>query len=116
MATEATPVTPPAPRPEAQESRPGGGPGGDLSRRALASHLEQRYGLSYDPEGETIVTVGASEAVAVAMAALIDPGDEVILHEPPYVAYLPAIIFNGGVPRLIPTRLPGEVQPDPAAG
>jgi aminotransferase len=84
-------------------------------RRALATHLEQRYGLSYDPEGEIIVTVGASEAVAVAMAALIDPGDEVILHEPSYVAYLPAIIFNGGVPVLVPTRFEDDFELDPAA-
>ena len=84
-------------------------------RRALAAHLEQRYGLAYDPEGEIIVTVGASEAVAIAMAALIDPGDEVILHEPSYVAYLPAIVFNGGVPTLISTRLEEDFQLDPEA-
>ena len=84
-------------------------------RRALASHLEGRYGVSYDPEGEILITVGASEAVAVAMSALIDPGDEVILHEPSYVAYLPAIIFNGGVPVLIPTSLADDFQVDPEA-
>ena len=47
---------------------------------------------------EILVTVGASEALAVAFAATIDPGDEVILHEPSYVAYVPGIVFNGGVP------------------
>jgi aminotransferase len=65
-------------------------------RRALAAHLERRYGVAYDPAGEICVTVGASEAVAVAMAAIVDPGDEVILHEPSYVAYTPAVVFNGG--------------------
>jgi len=67
-------------------------------RRALSSHLDKMYGVHYSPENEIVVTVGASEAVAVAMAAIVDPGDEVILHEPSYVAYLPAILFNGGVP------------------
>jgi aminotransferase len=84
-------------------------------RRALAANLEQRYGLVYDPEGEIIITVGASEAMAVAMAALIDPGDEVILHEPSYVAYLPAIIFNGGVAKLVPTRVEDDFQLSPDA-
>ena len=65
-------------------------------RRALGAHLERRYGVGYDPESEICVTVGASEAVAAAMAAIVDPGDEVVLHEPSYVAYTPAIVFNGG--------------------
>src|SRR5262245_6858977 len=60
-------------------------------------------GTSYTPEKEIVITVGASEAVAVAMAAIIDPGDEVVLHEPSYVAYLPAILFNGGVPKFVST-------------
>ena len=84
-------------------------------RRALASHLEKLYGLDYDPTGELLITVGASEAVAVAMAAIIDPGDEVILHEPSYVAYLPAILFNGGTPVLISTHRDDAFELDPAA-
>ena len=84
-------------------------------RRALAAHLEQRYGVGYDPQGEILVTVGASEAVAIAMAALIDPGDEVVLHEPSYVAYLPAIVFNGGTPVLVPTTADDAFELDPAA-
>jgi aminotransferase len=67
-------------------------------RRALSAHLERLYGVGYDPSNEICVTVGASEAVAATMAALVDPGDEVILHEPSYVAYLPSIMFNGGTP------------------
>jgi aminotransferase len=84
-------------------------------RRALATHLERRYGVGYDPVGELLVTVGASEAVAATMAAIIDPGDEVILHEPSYVAYLPAILFNGGVPVLVATHLGDDFELDPAA-
>lgn len=72
-------------------------------RRALAANLERLYGLSYSPETEICITVGASEAVAAAMAAIIDPGDEVLLHEPSYVAYLPSIMFNGGTPVLVST-------------
>ncbi len=72
-------------------------------RRALAKNLERLYSVSYDPESEILITVGASEALAAAMKAIVDPGDEVLLHEPSYVAYLPAIIFNGGVPVMLPT-------------
>jgi len=84
-------------------------------RKALATHLERRYGVEYDPVGELLITVGASEAVAVAMAAIVDPGDEVILHEPSYVAYLPAILFNGGTPVLVPTNRESSFEVDPAA-
>jgi aminotransferase len=84
-------------------------------RRALSAYLEQRYGVRYDPEGEILITVGASEAVSIAMAALIDPGDEVVLHEPSYVAYLPAIVFNGGTPVLVPTSADDDFELDPAA-
>jgi aminotransferase len=84
-------------------------------RRALSSHLDRLYGLRYDPEGEICVTVGASEAVGAAMAAVVDPGDEVILHEPSYVAYLPAILFNGGQPVFVPTSAEGRFALDPAA-
>src|SRR3954447_14257672 len=72
-------------------------------RRALATHLQRLYGLDYNPDNEICVTVGASEAVAAAMSAITDPGDEVILHEPSYVAYLPAILFNGGTPVMVST-------------
>ena len=65
-------------------------------RTALAAHLERRYGVAYDPKTEILVTVGASEAVDLALRATCDPGDEVILHEPSYVAYVPAIVFAGG--------------------
>ncbi|TAM78273.1 MAG: pyridoxal phosphate-dependent aminotransferase, partial [Chloroflexota bacterium] len=84
-------------------------------RRALSKHLERLYGLTYDPEGEILITVGASEAVAATMAALVDPGDEVILHEPSYVAYTPAVVFNGGTPVRVPTRFEDDFALDPSA-
>ena len=83
-------------------------------RRALALHLERLYGIGYDPGSEICITVGASEAVAAAMTALIDPGDEVILHEPSYVAYVPAIVFNGGTPVLVSTHLDRDFALEPA--
>ena len=84
-------------------------------RRALAAHLERRYGVSYDPATEILVTVGASEAVDLALRATCDPGDEVILHEPSYVAYVPAIVFAGGVVRHVATRFEDDFALDPAA-
>jgi len=84
-------------------------------RRALAAHLEARYGVRYDPATEILVTVGASEAVDLALRATCDPGDEVVLHEPSYVAYVPAITFAGGVPIRVATRLEDDFALDPAA-
>ena len=84
-------------------------------RRALAAHLERRYGVSYDPATELLITVGASEAVDLALRATCDPGDEVILHEPSYVAYVPAIVFAGGIVRHVPTRFEDDFALDPAA-
>jgi aminotransferase len=83
-------------------------------RRALAHHLERMYGVKYDPTEEILITIGASEALDVAVRATIDPGDEVILHEPSYVSYRPAIIFAGGVPVGVPTTLDEDFALDPA--
>src|SRR3954453_19473072 len=84
-------------------------------RRALAGHLERRYGVAYDPASELLITVGASEAVDLALRATCDPGDEVILHEPSYVAYVPAVIFAGGVVRHVATRFEDDFALDPDA-
>jgi aminotransferase len=84
-------------------------------RRALADHLERRYAVRYDPATELLITVGASEALDLALRATCDPGDEVILHEPSYVAYVPAIVFAGGVARLVATRFEDDFALDPAA-
>jgi aminotransferase len=84
-------------------------------RRALASHLERLYGVSYDPKTELLVTVGASEAVDLALRATIDPGDEVVLHEPSYVAYVPAIVFAGGTAVHVATRFEDDFALEPAA-
>ena len=84
-------------------------------RRALSAHLDGRYGVRYDPATEILVTVGASEAVDLTLRATCDPGDEVIVHEPSYVAYVPAITFAGGSPVRVATRLEDDFALDPAA-
>src|SRR3954462_7499440 len=84
-------------------------------RRALSDHLERVYGINYAPENELLITVGASEAVDLALRATCDPGDEVIPHEPSYVAYVPAIVFAGGVVRPVATRLEDDFALDPEA-
>ncbi|HLX33969.1 MAG TPA: aminotransferase class I/II-fold pyridoxal phosphate-dependent enzyme [Candidatus Limnocylindrales bacterium] len=84
-------------------------------RRALSDHLDRLYGVRYSPTDELLITVGASEAVDLALRATIDPGDEVILHEPCYVAYVPAIVFAGGTVVTVPTRFEDDFALDPAA-
>jgi aminotransferase len=84
-------------------------------RRALSDHLDRLYGVRYDPANELLITVGASEAVDLALRATIDPGDEVILHEPCYVAYVPAIVFAGGRVVSVATRFEDDFALDPAA-
>ena len=83
-------------------------------RRALADHLQRRYGVNYDPARELLITVGASEAVDLALRATCDPGDEVVLHEPSYVSYVPSVVFAGGVVRHVATRLDDDFALDPA--
>src|SRR5207249_7273954 len=81
----------------------------------FVAHLERRYGVSYDPKTEVLITVGASEAVDLALRATCDPGDEVILHEPSYVAYSPAVTFAGGLVRHVATGPQDAFALDPAA-
>jgi len=76
-------------------------------RVEIAAYLQRRYGLTYDPEGEILVTVGVSEALLSAMLALLDPGDAVLVPEPCFVAYDPSVRLAGGIPIGIPT-LPEE--------
>ncbi len=84
-------------------------------RRALAEHIQRRYGVAYDPEREIVITIGTSEALAASLAAVVDPGDEVVVAEPTYVAYTPDIVFAGGVPVFVPTHPEDGWQLDPDA-
>ncbi len=72
-------------------------------REEIAALLHRRYGLSYDPKTEILVTVGVSEGVDLTMRTLIDPGDEVVSPDPGYVAYEADIVFAGGRPVPVPT-------------
>ncbi len=67
-------------------------------RKEIGLYLESRYQVSYDPEKEILVTVGASESIDVALRAIVSPGDEVLVPEPSYVSYSPSVIFAGGTP------------------
>lgn len=79
-------------------------------RERIAADYEDRYGVSYDPEGEVIVTVGCSEAMQLAMQALLDPGDEVLIPEPCFVSYEPSVRFAGGQVVHVPTSVENDFQ------
>ena len=72
-------------------------------RAELANHLNSRFGLSYDPEDEILVTVGVSEGLDLALRAILNPGDEVIIPDPCYVAYPACVTLAGGIPVQVPT-------------
>ncbi len=84
-------------------------------REALSAHLERLYGVSYDPEEELLITVGVSEALYLALTAIIDPGDEVVVPQPCFVAYPAEVIFAGGTPVAVPTRVEEDFQVSAAA-
>jgi len=67
-------------------------------RQAISEHTARLRGVTYEPEGEILVTVGVSEAVDLALRATLNDGDEVIIADPSYVAYVPGIVLAGGVP------------------
>ena len=78
-------------------------------RTAIATHYKHWQGLSLDPDSEVMVTSGATEALAAALFGLIAPGDEVVLFEPMYDAYLPLVLRAGGIPKFVPL-LPPEFR------
>ncbi len=71
-------------------------------RREIARYLERRFKTPYRPDSEIVVTVGASEGIDLALRALIEPGDEVLIPEPSYVSYTPLCSLSGGVPVALP--------------
>ncbi len=79
-------------------------------RRELAAHLQRLYGVSYDPETELLITVGVSEALYLALTAIVDPGDEVIVPEPCFVAYTAEVVFAGGSPIVVDTKMEDDFQ------
>lgn len=74
-------------------------------RHKISEKISRLYGRKYDPETEITITAGATQAIYTAASAVINPGDEVILFEPAYDSYAPAVKINGGIPVFVPLRM-----------
>ena len=81
-------------------------PGVPALRQAIAAKYGRTHGASYDPETEVTITSGGTEAIFDAVASVVHPGDEVIVLEPCYDSYVPAIQLNGGLPVIVPLQFP----------
>jgi aminotransferase len=79
-------------------------------RDAIADDLHRRFGVRYDPATEVMATVGVSEALQLAMLALLDPGDEILIPEPCFVSYGPTAIFAEGKVVYVPTSVENDFQ------
>ena len=79
-------------------------------RELLSRHIERLYNVNYDAERELLITVGVSEALLLALMASLEPGSEVIVPEPCFVAYQPTVVFAGGVPVPVPTYVSQHFQ------
>ena len=73
-------------------------------REVIATHLKKNWGLSYNPKNQILIAVGVSEAMDLAFRAIINPGDEIVYHEPCYVSYSPSIAMVHGVPVAVPCK------------
>lgn len=82
-------------------------------REAIAEYLERRFELKYNPKDEMIITVGGSEAIDIAIRAIVEPGDEVLIVEPSYVCYAPMTHLAGGTAVPIPTRVEDKFKLTP---
>lgn len=92
------------------------GPGMPALRQAISRHQQRRYGLSYDADTEVLVTAGATEAIAAALLATCQPGDEVVLFEPYYDSYAAAVALSGATRRTVTLERSGDGWGfDPAA-
>jgi len=79
-------------------------------RCAVAQDIESRHGVRYDPETEIMITVGSSQAMDLALRAILEPGDEVIIPDPYYVCYPPCITLAHGIPIPVPTSYENEFK------
>ena len=79
-------------------------------RREIANYLRRRFDLEYDYTNQILVTVGGSEAIDLALRAMLDPGDEVLVPQPSYVSYVPCTILAGGVPVVINLKEENEFR------
>jgi aminotransferase len=82
-------------------------------RELVSERMNAKYGLTYDPEDEVLITTGVSEAFDLSVRAIVDMGEEVIIIEPCYVSYAPCVKLAGGVPVIIPTDVSNEFKPTP---
>jgi len=73
-------------------------------RQELSRYLKENYNIEYNPDGELLITVGVSEALDLAMRAILEPGDEVIMPDPCYVSYAPCVVLAGGIPIMVPSN------------
>ena len=73
-------------------------------RESISRYVARHYGVTYNPATEVLITVGVSEALDLALRAIIEPGDEILYHEPCYVSYAPVVIFAHGKPVAVETR------------
>ncbi len=83
-------------------------------RQELSRYLKDNYNLAYDPDSELLITVGVSEGLDLAMRAVLDPGDEVIIPDPCYVSYDSCVILAGGTPVMVPTYQENNFEISPA--
>ena len=84
-------------------------------RQEINTYMTRRFGVSYDPEREVIVTVGGSEAIDIALRSVIEPGDEVIVPTPSFVCYAPLTKMAGGVPVIVETKYEDRFKLTPEA-
>jgi N-succinyldiaminopimelate aminotransferase len=82
------------------------GPGLPALRAAVADHQRRHYGLEYDPDGEVLVTTGATEGIAAALIGLCEPGDEVVMFQPFYDSYAACVAMAGAVAKMVTLRAP----------
>ena len=82
-------------------------------REEISVYTERKYGVSYDPTTEILVTVGGSEAIDMAIRAITEPGDEIIIPQPSYVCYEPITRLSGGIPVIIPTKAENDFKVTP---
>jgi aminotransferase len=80
---------------------------------AISEYLNRKYNLIYDPNQEMMITVGGSEAIDIALRAMLDPGDEVLIPQPSYVSYAPCTILAGGTPVYIDLKEEDEFRLTP---
>lgn len=84
-------------------------------REEISKYLDRRFSLKYDPKTEVVVTIGGSEAIDLAIRAVVDPGDEVIVTSPCFVCYEPGVVMAGGVPVILNTKEEDKFKLTPEA-